>query len=262
MKKKNKHAKTTNQKWKICIIIVLVILILIAVGYFVWSEYQKQKAKQAIQEVQEFMDSSSVEGANTQDEEKIGKLKALQEQNPDIKAWIKIEGTQIHYPILQSEDNEYYLTHNYKKEKSSYGSIYLKNTVNIENQNANLILYGHNMKDGEMFQNLLNYKEKSYWEEHKNVTFVMENEVRKYEIIAVFPSRIFYQNEKNVFRYYNYTSLDTQEIYQEYIENINAIKLYDTGITAQYPEPLLTMITCEYSQENGRMVVVAKQVIE
>ena len=90
----------------------------------------------------------------------------------------------------------------------------------------------------------------------------MENEVRKYEIIAVFPSRIFYQNEKNVFRYYNYTSLDTQEIYQEYIDNINAIKLYDTGITAQYPEPLLTMITCEYSQENGRMVVVAKQVIE
>ena len=262
MRKKNKHAKTINKKWKVGVLLFLLLLIFLAVGYILWLQLQQQKEKEAIQEVQEFMDATFSNENIAENEEKINKLKVLQEQNSDIKGWIEIEGTQIHYPILQSEDNEYYLTHNYKKEKSSYGSIYLKNTVNIEDKHANLILYGHDMKDGEMFQNLLNYKEKSYWQEHKKVTLITENGVKKYEIIAAFLSRIFYQNEKNVFRYYNYTSLNTPEIYQEYIEHINAIQLYDTGITAEYPEALLTMITCEYSQENGRMVVIAKQVVE
>ena len=250
-KKEVKHKKTKK------IILILVSLIIIAaISYVIYYNYQKMQQDKDLEELQEYMDTQIEE----QSEESINKVKELQEINADVKGWIQIKDTNINYPVLQTTDNDYYLTHNYKKQKNKYGSIYLKNEVNIDDNNSNLILYGHNMKDDKMFNNLLKYEDQNYYEEHKEITLVTQKEERKYQIIAAFKSRVFYQDEKNVFRYYNYTNFQTKEMFDEYIDNINRIKLYDTGVTANYQEQLLTMITCEYSQENGRMVVVAKRV--
>ncbi len=115
------------------------------------------------------------------------------------------------------------------------------------------------MKDGQMFNNLLKYKDKSFYDNHKTIKIATNNEESEYSIVAVFKSRIFYQNENNVFRFYNYINFNDEQTYNEYIENCKKIQLYETGVSAIYGEQLITLITCEYSQENGRMVIVAKK---
>ena len=135
----------------------------------------------------------------------------------------------------------------------------MKNECNILNNNSNLIVYGHNMKDNQMFNSLLKYEDKNFYDNHKTIKISTNNEENEYSIVSVFKSRIFYQDETNVFRYYNYINFDNEQTYNEYIENCKKIQLYDTGISANYGEQLITLITCEYSQENGRMVLVAKK---
>lgn len=262
-KKANKNSKDEKAKHsniiKIMSITLLSCILVTSIIYIIYDNLNRNKDKGAIEEIQEYIDQTSTDEDN-EVKERIEKIKKLQEDNSDIKGWINVKDTKINYPILQGADNEYYLNHNYKKEKSEYGSIYLKDKSKIDDNNSNLILYGHNMKDGEMFNNLLNYTDKSYYDEHKDITITTQNEERKYQVIAVFKSRIFYQNEKNVFRYYNYINLEDENKYNEFIDNVNKIKLYDTELAANYGEQLITMITCEYSQENGRMIVVAKKI--
>lgn len=190
----------------------------------------------------------------------IEEVKQLQTKNADVKGWIKIEGSNINYPLLQTTDNDYYLTHTYKKEKSSYGSIFINSNSNIKDNNSNVIIYGHDMKNNQMFTDLLKYKDKEFYESHPTIKITTEESEETYEIVYVFKSRIFYKDEKNVFRFYQYYDISKESKYNEYIKNCKKIQLYDTGKIATYGEQLITLITCEYSQDNGRMVVVAKKV--
>ncbi len=249
---KERNNKEKNNKRKILFLIIFIIALLCLAFYF----YNKFKDKSTINEIQESM-ATQEEG---QRDNKIAKIKELQILNADIKGWITINNTIINYPILQTGNNDFYLTHDYKKEENKYGSIYLKNSCNLNDNNSNLILYGHNMMDEEMFNNLLKYQDKAFYDEHKIVNITTENEERQYEIVTAFKSRVFYKNEKNVFRYYNCLNFKDENEYNNYINNAKKIQLYDTGVTANFGEQLLTMITCEYSQENGRMVVIAKRV--
>ena len=111
-----------------------------------------------------------------------------------------------------------------------------------------------------MFAELLNYKEESYYKEHPTIRFTTLAEDKTYEIIAVFKSRVYYKSEKDVFRYYYFINAESEEEYNNYINESKKASLYDTGKTATYGEQLLTLSTCEYSQEDGRFVVVAKKV--
>ena len=177
------------------------------------------------------------------------------------KILIKINDTNINYPLLQGTDNDYYLNRNYQKEYSSYGSIFIDKDSNLDDINSNVIIYGHSMKDQEMFQNLLNYANKEYYDSHKIIEIYTNNEARKYEIVTVFKSRVFYQDEQNVFRYYYCHDLSSEEKYNDYINNSKNLELYETGVNAHFGEQLVTLITCEYSQDNGRIIVVAKRIL-
>lgn len=111
-----------------------------------------------------------------------------------------------------------------------------------------------------MFEDLIKYKEQSFYEEHKQIRFTTEKEDCMYEIISVFLSKVYYQSDTNVFRYYYFVNAKNEQEYNEFINNAKKISLYDTGVTAEYGEQLITLSTCEYSQENGRLAVVAKKV--
>ena len=111
-----------------------------------------------------------------------------------------------------------------------------------------------------MFEDLVNYKKEEFYKQHPIIKFTTPTEDSEYEIIAVFLSRIYYKSEKNVFRYYYFINAENEEEYNEYITNSKKASLYDTGKTAEYGEQLLTLSTCEYSQEDGRLAVVAKKV--
>lgn len=258
--KKEKTSKL-NKKTKIIIAVILLIFLVCAISYLVYNFYNSNKNKSLYDDLQQDIipDETTNELAQVNNQF-VDKVKELQQENADVKGWVRIDDTKINYPLLQTTNNEYYLTHNYKKEKSSYGSIFINSNCNIKNENANVIIYGHDMQDGQMFKDLLQYKDKTFYEQHPIIKIATEESEQEYEIIVAFKSRIFYQDEKNVFRFYRYFDFENEKQYNEYINNCQKIQLYDIGKTATYGEQLITLVTCEYSQENGRMVVVAKKV--
>lgn len=106
----------------------------------------------------------------------------------------------------------------------------------------------------------MKYAKEDFYKEHSKIRFTTPTEDSIYEIMAAFYSRVYYQNEQNVFRYYYFVNAKNEQEYNNYVNNAKKASIYDTGITATYGEQLLTLSTCEYSQENGRFVVVAKKI--
>ena len=118
-------------------------------------------------------------------------------------------------------------------------------------------IYGHHIKGGKMFGALEDYKSKSFYEEHKNIQFDTLTEQAEYEIVAVFKT-VAYSSEG--FRYYDFVDAENEEDFNSYVGKCKELALYDTGVTAEYGDRLITLSTCEYSARNGRLVVVAKMV--
>lgn len=188
----------------------------------------------------------------------LPQFRELYNLNSDIIGWIRIDGTNINYPIMYTpEDGEYYLHRNIERKEEKRGLPFLDgNTNHLLSQNY--LIYGHNMRDGTAFHDLLNYTKESFYKEHTIIHFDTLYEDAEYEIIAVFKTQIFYKNDE-VFKYYNYKNITDITKYQEYIENIKEKSLYDTGITSSFGEDLLTLSTCSYHVEDGRFVVVARK---
>ena len=195
--------------------------------------------------------------------ERMLKIEALQQENSDIIGWLEIPNTNINYPVLQGKDNSYYMTHNYKKRYSKEGSLFLDKDYDWSVPSSNLLIYGHNNRGtNEMFCQLLDYKKESFYNSHKTIRFTTKDEDKEYEILSVFLSRVYYKSEKNVFRYYYFINANSKEEFDEYIENCKKASLYETGITAEYGEQLITLSTCDFYVKDGRLVVVAKKTNE
>lgn len=181
----------------------------------------------------------------------------LQEQNKDMAGWISIEGTKINYPVMHTPDSpDYYLKHNFEKEYSAYGTPYIAEHCDLERPSDNLIIYGHHMKNGSMFTGLMNYQEKEFYEEYPFIQFDTLTERGKYQIFAVFVTTV---NEGEGFPYYQFVDAWEEKEFDAYIAQCRELSLYDTGVTAEYGDKLITLSTCEYSNDNGRLVVVAKK---
>lgn len=252
-----KHAKK-NKKNKIISIIVITILIC-SISYITISKYinyRKQKEQQEILNKIKINEEEITEETT----ERMLKLKELQKENFDIVGWLEIEKTGINYPVLQTNNNDYYLTHTYKKENSKNGSIFLDKDYNFSIPSSNLLIYGHNNKNGKMFEELLNYENEEYYKKHPNIRFTTEKWDSTFEIIAVFKSRVYYKDETNVFRYYYFINAENEEEYNYYIEQCKKASLYNIGTSAKYGDQLLTLSTCDYSTANGRFVVVARKI--
>ena len=111
-----------------------------------------------------------------------------------------------------------------------------------------------------MFEDLMKYQNEDFYKQHPTIRFTTDKEDVSYEIISVFKSRVYYKSEKNVFRYYYFVNASSEEEYNSFVEQAKQVALYDTGKSANYGEQLLTLSTCEYSQQDGRFVVVAKKI--
>ena len=192
---------------------------------------------------------------------RMTQLEELQKENSDIVAWLEIEGSNINYPVLQGNDNDFYMTHNYKKEYSKDGALFLDKQYDWTLPSSNLLIYGHNnIGSREMFAELINYKKQSYYETHKKIKLTTNNEDAEYEIIAVFLSKVYYKSEKNVFRYYYFINAENEEEFNQYVQNSKKASLYNIETTAEYGDQLLTLSTCEYSKKDGRLAIVARKI--
>ena len=201
------------------------------------------------------------ENAKEQNEEteRMLQVNQLREQNADIVGWLEIENTNINYPVLQGTDNSYYMTHNYKKEKSKNGSIFLNADYNWNISSNNLLIYGHNLGNGMMFQELLKYEKESFYQEHPVIRFTTAEEDAEYEIISAFKSRVYHKSEKNVFRYYFFLNSESEEEYNQFVKNAKNVSLYPIDATANYGDQLITLSTCSYYVEDGRFAVVGRK---
>lgn len=244
----------------LAILIILMIVSTIYVIYFFRLKFQAKEESNLLNSIKiERMQIPENSKEKVIITERMLQVKELQKQNSDIVGWIEIEGTNINYPVLQGTDNEYYLDHDYKREKTAKGSIFLNKDYDWNIPSTNLLIYGHNMKNGEMFEDLLNYSSEEYYKNHPIIRFTTANEDKEYEIFSAFRARVYYKSETNVFRYYNFINANSEEEYNEFIKNAKSSALYDTGINASYGEKLITLITCSYHVNDGRFVVIGKE---
>lgn len=254
--KKSKHTKSKSKRIIIRTILIIVFLISIAVLLLHLHNLNKEK-----QDNQNILENIKIDTAEVTEErtEKMIQLEELQKENEEIIGWLEIAETNINLPVCQAQDNSYYLTHNYKKEKATSGALFLDKDFNLDKPSTNYLIYGHRNKNGTMFEDLMKYKDEQFFKSHPTIKFTTTKEDTEYQIIAVFFSRVYYKDEQNVFRYYQFVNAESETEYNEYISNCKKASIYDTGATAEYGEQLLTLSTCEYSQEDGRFAIVAKK---
>lgn len=186
----------------------------------------------------------------------------MAEENPDMVGWISIEDTKINYPLMYTPDEpEKYLHQDFQGNFSIGGLPFIEEDCSLDPVSDNLLIYGHNMANGTMFHTLMNYEQKNFWEEHPTIQLSTLYEQKEYEIVAALYDRIYFQTD-TCFKFYQFLDAADEEEYDQAIAYFKEHALYDTGVTASYGDKLITLVTCAYHVDNGRFLVVAKEVGE
>ena len=193
--------------------------------------------------------------------EKQASYQNLYWENTDMVGWIQIEGTSIDYPVMQTPaDPNYYLKHDFEKRHTDYGCPFMQADCDALAPSDNLILYGHNMKDGSMFADLARYRSKDFWQAHKTVRFDTALGGSAYEIFAVIHTTV-QADDADAFPFYRFVDAAAPEDFAAYVSACKARALYDTGVSAQYGDKLLTLSTCYNITDNGRWLIIAKRIL-
>lgn len=276
------------KKWITNILLIIFAAIFLVSGYFLVDYFlESGKQQDSFQDLADIMDHATQpttdivsgdtptlpEGEGMEDPnqlvqvtdpdtgeivELLPEFSELYLMNNDLVGWITIEGTEVHYPVMQTPDSkDYYLRRDFYGQYSSHGCIYAQETCDVYEPSDNITIYGHRMNDGSMFNNLRFYEDKDFWEEHKYIQFNTLKERHTYEIFAVFTIAA---NIDSPFQYHMFIDAADEEHFDEFIDNCQSYALYNTGITPEYGEKLITLSTCEYTHTNGRLVVVARRI--
>lgn len=234
------------------IITILLIGLVLISSYLIFKEKkQNEKQENTFEDLIEIVE----ENIENQEERKID-INKLYEENKDIVGWLKIDNTTINYPIMQNiNDPNYYLHRDFYKNYSSYGTPYMAKQCNLNSDN--IVIYGHHMKNNKMFGELEKYKSKDFYNNHKIITFTTLEKEYSYEIFAVFKTTVY---TKNTFRYYENINFENKKMYNDFINICKDKSLYQTDIEIKDKEKLITLSTCEYSNKNSRLVIVARKI--
>ena len=181
----------------------------------------------------------------------------LYKKNKNMIGWIRIEGTQVDNPVMKSVNGngEYYLDHNFEQQEDRNGTLFMDDKCDVIRPSENWIIYGHNMKSGQMFGELDNYKSEDFYKKHPTVYFDTIYETGKYKVMCAFQSHVFEETEI-AFKYYQFIDPVSSQEFDAGIESMKEQAFYDTGVSAKYGDRLLILSTCDYDEVNGRFVVV------
>ena len=193
----------------------------------------------------------------TEPREVLPRLQEQYEKNPDLAGWLTVPGTRIDYPVMYSPDEpERYLHANFKVSYSFAGLPFIDAACDPES--GNRIVYAHNMLDGSMFRTLLKYQQKDFWQRNPVISFSTLYEEQEYEVVAAFYDKVYKKTDTN-FKFYQFYDTSDQSRFDEAMAYYREHALYDTGVTAQCGDELITLVTCAYQTENGRFVVVGRK---
>lgn len=237
------------------LIIILLISLMLISSYFILKSKLEDKTQEDIfEEISEIAEENNTED-NKSKQEEIN-MQELYELNNDIVGWLKIDNTNINYPVMQTKDNpNYYLRRNFYKQYSQWGTPFLAENCNIEISD-NLIIYGHHISNSKMFGELENYRKEEFYNSHKIIKFFTMEENTEYEIISVFKT-IAYSG----FRYYEYINFENESEFNTFINKCNELAFYNIENNVNYGDKFITLSTCDYTSKNGRLVVVARKIL-
>ena len=179
--------------------------------------------------------------------------------NGSFAGWVSIDDTEINYPVVQTNDNEFYLKRDFFGGNDSNGTLFVDYRTDLVNPTTNTIIYGHNMKSGKMFGSLKDYLTEEYYNSHKTVHFNTKYEKRVYEVVAVCLSQVEYKDEE-AYRYYNFIHAETEGQFQAFYRNVQYLSVYGTDIDLTSSDEVLTLSTCNNYVEDGRLFLVCKRV--
>jgi len=174
----------------------------------------------------------------------------------NVIGWINIDGTRIDYPVVQTDNNDYYLNHNYKGERDSYGSIYMDfRNVSVD-RDDNVIVYGHKIRDGSMFSDLARYTNegtyKEYFENNDTITLDYNGERTTWEIYSAYVVNLDSED------YYLFTIFKDREKYKDFIEESKERSLIKKEIEITEDDTVISLVTCNFWYDNARVIIHGK----
>lgn len=244
------------------ILVAIIIVCLSIIGYKYYNYNKDDKLNSEIQDLQPVINEASDSDNNSsgendgQDQSKEGNYvnsaneEELKSINSDYKMWIQIENTNINYPVVQGSDNDYYLKHNFRKESNISGTVFVESANDIDND-KNIILYGHNMRNGTMFNNITNYKEESFFNEDNKINIIMNNTLYEYEVFSVYV--------KNVSEVNLAIGFANEDEFINYAYNQADESIYKKDVDFSAEDNLITLVTCSYEFTDARTIVVARR---
>lgn len=250
LRNKPKRLRKATKKYKIMVTLFLIFLVAIIISsYYIIRWFRdNQETKEIADEISE---SITVIEEDDKIEYKID-FEALKAKNPDTVAFLKVNGTDIEYVVVKGEDNSYYLTHSFDKSNNLAGWVFADYRNKFDGTDKNIILYGHNRRDGSIFCSLKNVLNRDWYgnEENHKIRFITELEDCEYEVFSV------YQTDKENFE----TNIDyTDKEFENYINEIKNNSIYDFDVDVTNADNILTLSTCA-DDKQYRVILHAKKV--
>lgn len=226
-------------------IVAVVLLVALAIGFMIYNFYPRLN-----QTIQKDRIIAVAKENHTEIADRID-FNALLALNPETIGWVQIEGTPLEYPVTQTNNNDFYLSHNFLKEASFEGAIfrdYLSDPVTTRNH----VLYGHYMSDESMFGSLWNYQDQAYCQLHPIIQFDQPGNPGDWEIFSVYITEAEYD--------YRQPSFANDTDFSNYMNRLKARSMYDTGVVLNPDDEVLTLSTCIYTFDDARFAVHARKI--
>lgn len=179
-------------------------------------------------------------------------LSTYKAQNRDFIAWLYIPGTGVNYPVVWSDDSDYYLNHTFTGRASSVGTLLSLCRTDYAAPSQNIAIYGHHLRTNNMFTPLLSYKKQSFWQEHDSIVLDSLYRRETYRVFAALNMNI-QEWDPSV------ADFPSSEAFMAFVQRAQALSFYDTGVEVNEEDEIVTLITCDrsYAGADGRMVVMA-----
>lgn len=211
----------------------IIVFCLIKIGIWFYDNYKSRTIKDKYKDIQNKLDNINI---NKIEDDTVS-IKKLKKQNSDTVGWLKVNNTDISYPVVKTNDNDYYLNRSFDKTYNSAGWPFMDYKNEFDGKDKNIVIYGHNRKNGDMFGTLSKTLKEEWYtnKDNQEIIFITEKEVQRYQVYSVYQVL----NEE----YYINTELNDHE-YESFLDTISKRSYYNFNVKLDKSKPTLTLSTC------------------
>ncbi|MGN9056940.1 class B sortase [Bariatricus sp. HCP28S3_A7] len=242
--------------------ILIILLLAVAVGcagYLIWHYISASKTEESYEEARKEAEIEIPETEPDQEGEAVQvpiDFEVLQKTNPDVYAWIRIDGTKIDYPIVQkNDDDNYYLNHTWEGKSAAEGAIFTQACNSKSFLDFNTLIYGHQMGEGveTMFHQLGSYLDADFMKDHREIVIYTPDHIRTYKVFAA----VVY-DDKHIMQYYNFVMNSERQAFLDSIYNSRDMRnQYCDDVEVSIEDRIITLSTCISAESDHRLLVEA-----